>query len=384
MLLKYLKFFDKIIFMDKKIYILLCICLLFTSCFKTESQNEEVPAVNDYELSEKKTEVSENVNLEKEELSYEGEIHQELSDFIGEIVVKGNGASLFDTKTCNENIEIRKLPSSDSELVYTTYDNLSYTIAGFSDSKDILNEEEGYWVFAYGNDEESQGKSGWIFSKNIFVSSFDEVSNLEFVSAEIIENKAFITIELFRNKNISAANKIETVVTANKGDNNFYYFTWNDTKSDFFYTDPVGVFSWNQENNEIKHVSYHTTESDTKWTVLSNDFAYIIEDCSLNSDISEFSVYDSSTEELVFYGRYFEDINLDGHEVTIVVNPETENNLLTDEMLSEFEKYKEISFTEEEVEAIENGNTVLPLIRCRYNFTENTTVFIDCLRIILY
>lgn len=370
----------------KKITLLFLITIIFfmEGCSKKEAVESVIDNSTSSEELTEKNEIIE-TEISEDNIPYEGELHEEITEYIGEIITKGNGSKLFETKTKGENIEIRKFPTEESSLVYTTYDNLSYTVAGFSDNKESIEGEEGYWFFVYGNDEESQGKSGWIFSKNLIVSKYDKVSTITYVSENFDTNQnLFTSINISLNRDSYAAENIETSVQVKKGSSdNLYFFKWNDSNSDFFYSDPVGLFSWNSETKEIKHVSYHSTEGDTKWAIMTEDSAFLIEDSSLNSTISEFNIFDASNDEIVFSGEYYNDIELSGHEITILLNPEIGNYLLTDEMKEAFENFNSIPYNENEQFAVDNDMNLRTVVRCRYDFGENIATYLDCIRIIL-
>lgn len=167
---------------------------------------------------------------------------------------------------------------------------------------------------------------------------------------------------------------ITTVLPHKEPDQNFYTFRWNndERQPEFFCTDLYGTFLWYPETNEIKHVSYTGYESESAWTIVSDDLNYLFDDGGTSTGSRALNVFNLRTGKLIFRGTHIGSIKMKNDEITVA------------ELICDGSKIKE-NVDEETANAaekfIEENNINLQNYEIyafyRYNYVKNVKTLIE-------
>lgn len=152
----------------------------------------------------------------------------------------------------DDNVNLRSAPGVNGKKLAKTGIGRSLFVMGFSDKREKIDGYDGYWVSVSNSPSIYDYNTRWIFSKYIDIDrnlDVSEIKALEKVKGEgcVLDS---LKVEITR-KNGSEPFLTEVYL---KQIEDKLYFNWTPEQRGFYYSDPVGMFEWNPETNEISHV----------------------------------------------------------------------------------------------------------------------------------
>lgn len=152
----------------------------------------------------------------------------------------------------DDNVNLRSAPGVNGKKLAKTGIGRSLFVMGFSDKREKIDGYDGYWVSVSNSPSIYDYNTRWIFSKYIDIDrnlDVSEIKALEKVKGEgcVLDS---LKVEITR-KNGSEPFLTEVYL---KQIEDKLYFNWTPEQRGFYYSDPVGLFEWNPETNEISHI----------------------------------------------------------------------------------------------------------------------------------
>jgi hypothetical protein len=229
-------------------------------------------------------------------------------------------------------VNVHLLPQFDSRIIDELNTGTSIRIIGISNIIESLENNDLYWVkIHYGEGEyfNINPKIGWILSSFTRIDRCC-ISNLEIVKMEITNfSSKYYRFKLHGTYNINSQ-IMDFSVYANKLDNqDFFTFTWDHTSVGFHYSNKPGLYIWNENQKELRHISYIGGQGskwgNSHWSVVTDDFKYLLQDQGTappprivviwDLEYGEEISFSENIENLIYY---YEDINLKGYIIEIL------------------------------------------------------------------
>ena len=355
----------------KELIIVICIILLFSCSNKTEDSPESMSShgtemgSNRYgdlsgqqdgggeigvkQVPEEKTRIKESVYGEYER------------KYLGTIYI---------TKIIDDRVNIRSLPSLEGTVVAQLNTDDIIAVTGISKSADLIDDHQGYWLKIYqleGDPEQYKLPLGWVFSMYVSELSDLESEQLSFAS----DNKNSGTLK------IKAGDKEYTVYLNKLGSQDFYSFVWTDDWNDFRYSYIPGTYIWYPSTNEIKHITYKGETLEAGWAVFTDDFRYMLQDYGTGPGTRAIGVFNLVTNESIFSGSYYSNINLEGYEIDIIYSY-TDWDIKEGRIDDETEQYALKYLADNKIEKRTDCLEDTLIVKYRYNFNEKIRTFTGC------
>jgi uncharacterized protein YgiM (DUF1202 family) len=267
------------------------------------------------------------------------------------------------TNITDENVNLRNLPSLNSDIIDQIRKDEIVTIIGFSKAIETIEGVDGYWVNVFYGD-----KKGWIFSNYINLEN-KESSKIKFVELIPAQNGRIPLVKLsylLEGKEILAEIDYNTW-------KNYYVILWDCYQYGFHYTNVPGIYFLDKQSFELKHISYVATSEEWPhaWTLFTDDLEYILQDSGTSPGVRGITVWRSGDGKEVFSGSYY-GIKIDGHIIEVVYPCDEwslERGYTDEEIVSYGKRYKNETSIPEDIEKIkrETGLGIDLIIRCSYN-----------------
>jgi hypothetical protein len=181
-------------------------------------------------------------------------------------------STIYITNINENNVNVRNYPSLDGKIIHKVQKDDEIWIIGFSGKRETIDGFDGNWLHI--TFENNKDIKGWVFSK--YVNANDrEFTQLKFVELIPIINNNIPLIKLsyaLDNKEIY----VELSYTEIKKDK-YYAFQWGCTVNKFHYTTRPGIYVFDKETLELKHITYIGSDRlEDSWIEFTDDFEYLI------------------------------------------------------------------------------------------------------------
>ena len=218
----------------------------------------------------------------------------------GEEVSGKNGQTFLKVSVSEDNVELRYNPkeeSSSSDRKLNKGDEIF--VAGLDQKEAVLDGKKGFWVRVF-TDDVSLDCPYWVFSSKIDAGKNLSPNTISFVSESIKDNgKITVAIKDRSNKVVKHDVSVKPV-----GD--FYWFSWEGCDEGFNYADPVGIFIFHPSDKSIARF-FPVGQMNAYEGIMASpspDLKYVFGLCGS----SGMCVYDAATEEKIFDGSYYMDV----------------------------------------------------------------------------
>lgn len=302
------------------------------------------------------------------------------------IVEREYFGTIAKTTVLFDNVNIRISPSLTAEVINQAHKGDIIEIRGFSIQEDYIDGYSGHWVkvsLENRDDDyysDSFGNFGWVFSKFIDIDSKIKVSTFRLLSInEKSDSTSFsLIIEIDR-----GGDKVEVEIFPDKlKTQSFYTFAWSDDIQEFMFNDPVGTFKWDPVNNEISHLTYMGSDSESAWCFVTNDYSYLMQDFGTSPGPRGLQIYNIKTNKLVFSGTYYHELDYDGESITIVeVYNEwnVEKSYIDKDSITRAESFiSKTPMTEDNIKWKSQGGTVDVIVKYRLSLISFNRAYIGC------
>ncbi len=219
----------------------------------------------------------------------------------GEEVAGADGQTFLKVTVLEDNVPLRFEPKVDSKYLEDRMLNKGdvFYVAGLDQKEAVLDGKKGYWVRVFVRDV-SLDWPYWVFSSKIDAGKNLSPNAISFVSESINENgKITVAMKGRSNKAVKHDVSVKPV-----GD--FYWFSWEGCDEGFNYADPVGIFIFHPSDKSITRF-FPVGQMDAYEGIKASpspDLKYVF---GLYSSTG-MRVYDAATEENIFEGSYYMDI----------------------------------------------------------------------------
>ncbi len=219
----------------------------------------------------------------------------------GEEVSGADGQTFLKVTVLEDNVPLRFEPKVDSKYLEDRMLNKGdvFYVAGLDQKEAVLDGKKGYWVRVFVRDV-SLDWPYWIFSSKIDAGKNLSPNTISFVSESINEDgKITVAIK-------GRSNKVAKHDVSVKPVGDFYWFSWESCDEGFNYADPVGIFIFHPSDKSITRF-FPVGQMDAYEGIKASpspDLKYVF---GLYSS-SGMRVYDAVTEEKIFDGSYYMDV----------------------------------------------------------------------------
>lgn len=219
----------------------------------------------------------------------------------GEEVSGADGQTFLKVTVLEDNVPLRFEPKVDSKYLEDRMLNKGdvFYVAGLDQKEAVLDGKKGYWVRVFVRDV-SLDWPYWVFSSKIDAGKNLSPNAISFVSESINENgKITVAIK-------GRSNKVAKHDVSVKPVGDFYWFSWESCDEGFNYADPVGIFIFHPSDKSITRF-FPVGQMDAYEGIKASpspDLKYVF---GLYSSTG-MRVYDAATEENIFEGSYYMDI----------------------------------------------------------------------------
>jgi hypothetical protein len=290
----------------KKI-MLLCLVIITIGCSRKENYSATIDSTNNQinEVDKTNFPINENniiavLKPGEEKLQYFGTVLHSIINY--------------------DNVNVRIYPSLDAEILHQLNKNTEIIIIGTSKEIDNIDEHIGHWheiMLKAQNPNFLWDTSivGWVFSKYV---EYRHISSSELKIIEMPTREGHRNQRLIASYQVNGINKIVSFSSHRVEHQNFYTFAYDWSTEEFHYSNIPGSYAWYPETNELKHISYIGTDMESKWSIFTDDYKYLIQDFGTAPDPRGLGVWRVDNSEKVFSGMYYEDINLQGNTINII------------------------------------------------------------------
>ncbi len=291
--------------------------------------------------------------------------------------------TVYKTVMTDSRVNIRSMPSIHSKILGQKNTGDEVIITGISSHKDFIDNFNGYWLRISLDNQADRywaPDNGWIFSKYVKIDRNLEAGEFKLKKVhERTERKSlYLILSVTRHREEYEIN----VYPDKLASQNFYTFTWSDDAEDFYYTDPVGTFSWYPENNMIKRITYLGYGCESAWCLFSDDFRYMFQDYGTSPGPRGLGIFDLQKNTKIFSGTYYRDLEYRDNAITVIrvynewavkhKNIDKESIHHAEAFMEKTPKNKEVLEWEKE------GFGTDIIVRYRFNLNTRNKTFIDC------
>ena len=270
------------------------------------------------------------------------------------------------TNMTDNNVNVRNYPSLDGKIIFQLHNNDIIQIIGSSSEKVNIDNFYGDWVNIIYQKRENEYINGWVFSK--YINSKDR----EYIPIQVIETEPRIKISyVFKGNEIFSYPDY----TDWKG---YYIIVWGPFSNFYHYSNKPGIYLLDKKSLKLNHITYLGSfeYSAHKWTVFSDDFKYLIQDCGTVAGVRGITAWRWQDSELVFEGSYYGDPNINNNIIEIVQHCDEyyfKQGYTDEEIMIYGIKYKEENpIPQEIIDALKRykrniDHDIGLLIRCSFN-----------------
>jgi hypothetical protein len=277
------------------------------------------------------------------------------------------------TNITENDVNIRNYPSLDGKIIHKAQKDDIIWIIGFSGEKESIDGFDGNWLnITFENNNDIKG---WVFSK--YVNANDrEFTQLKFVELIPIINNKIPKIKLSYTLYYGEI-YVELSYSEIKKDK-YYAFQWGYSGDKFHYTTRPGIYIFDKEALELKHITYIGSDRVDldSWIDFTDDFKYLI----LGGFKSGFTAWRLSDQKEIISGNTNYEIY--GHTIEMVSGCsdwDFEQGYIDEEILKYGKKYQEEHKIPQYIED-QRKNTGLYVeltIICSYNLDTGERKILD-------
>ncbi len=285
-------------------------------------------------------------------------------------------STLADVSVNSEGVDVYLMPNLYSEVISSVTKGDIVNVIGMAFDE---NYPEKYWakirLSSYPKDLYcgSMGPFGFVDIKKLDLPQGltpGVVSFSEYVPGEE-HHSGHINIEVDR----GGKKEVFACYPSKLDGQDFATFVWADDKHGFFYTDMSGTFSWNSQTNEIKHLTYMGSDSESAWSAVSDDNKKFFEDYGTGPGSRCLKIYDMLTNRMIYSGSHLRGLDYHDNAITVVYD------LRSWKALDEAVKEKNLPSTDDffaklSAEGIELKD-YCPVLRYRLNLDTLEESFLD-------
>jgi hypothetical protein len=234
------------------------------------------------------------------------------------------GGTGYITEINADNVNVRKHPSLNSEVLFQLSSNRLVTVIGVSKEKETIDGYEGRWLkvfntfdrYAYMYNE----NVGWVFSKYVENGDFP-VSEIQIIEMPIPEDHRVQT--LIASYSSENEEKQARLYPQKQPGQDFFTFVWSIDVAAFYYSCIPGTYVWNPDNGELKHITYIVSTMESRGVFVTDDFEYALQDSGTSPGRRRIQVFRIADGSEIFSGSYYRDFHLTGHTIEIVYSKNT-------------------------------------------------------------
>ena len=227
--------------------------------------------------------------------------------------------TFFVTLVNDDNVNIRKNPGLQYEVIGKVNKGDIVAISGMSSSVENADGMQSYWfrVFSFSKEQDKVNREclGWIFGKYLNgVSSF-KPQNVRVM--DYLNSSESITITI----------SSQTITLDKYKSNNYYVFfleknifTYDEKINCFNYVPGTYIFIPKEEESSVSHLCYYYPIDDGAviWLKFIDGTRYLVHDVGTGT-VREVVVYDTETEKTILSGKYDHDVgDIQNYELNIV------------------------------------------------------------------
>jgi hypothetical protein len=224
------------------------------------------------------------------------------------------GGLVYEIKLSN-GISVHKWPSSESITIDNLRSNTVIEITGVSGNKELIDGREEYWIgITWGENTFGPQKYGWVLSSKLNLHSIF-FTDLQISGTNRNEQgKLVLNAKYAVNDNVQ-----EFSILPNKQENgNSYTFFWDYRNENFHYSSRPGLYEWNEDTKELKHLSYIISDGFLDWQhIVTSGFRYLIKYKERENWVGEICIWNLKNGEIKLAGRINDTLKLNGHIVEI-------------------------------------------------------------------
>jgi len=212
-------------------------------------------------------------------------------------------------------VRVYKWPSSESNIINTLQRNTDVDIIGVAGKMEIINGYEEYWIgITWGENNHGPQNYGWVQSSNLKLEDvfFSEIS---IISTSTNDQENLILNVIYTINDIES----EFSIFPEKQENNNYTFFWDYRNDNFHYSSKPGLYVWNDETKELKHLSYIISDGYLNWQhIVTNNFEYLILYKEIENSIGNINVWQIDDGEIILFGKIYDKFSLNENTLEIV------------------------------------------------------------------
>ncbi|MCL2412161.1 MAG: hypothetical protein FWC97_11025 [Treponema sp.] len=297
-----------------KIYYLILIVFILISCTRRSENNlssDEQLQSPVYELSEPVLDLESLLDMPKQEnilfinFNQIQNVHRATWNI---------GGLVYRIRLQNE-VNVHRWPLLESRTISTLRSNTVVEIVGVTENNAIFDGQEDYWVgITWGENSHGPQNYGWVLS------SFLKLEGV-FLTNLIINSSS---INAQGNLVLNARHTIngierEFYILPNKqeGYNNFTFF-WDYRNENFHYSNRPGLYVWNEDTKELKHLSYIISDGFLNVPhIVTSGFRYLIKYLEQENWVGDIFVWNLNNGEIILRSRFHGPFELNGYVVKI-------------------------------------------------------------------
>lgn len=354
------------------IYCLILILVIMGCTGKTISTEEVAPAP--------KTDTAVNVDTNSDTLESQSSDSQ--LPFDDELADEGValeyetrlGATLYETEVLDGPLNVRRRPSLTSEVVEQLEVETRVVVTGLSLTADEIDDHTGHWLRIAPVANRALGllSDGWVFSKYVAESQNLEARSITVLGLTEPEERRAQMLRLL------VGEEEYRVRPRSMASQNFYTFVWAPGVRGFTFRDVPGAYVWHPASVEAKHITYQADTMESAWTAFTDDFTYQLTDVGTGPGVRGLGIRNLNTGEVVFSGSYYDDVDLQGHEVTVAYQYTPwaiERGRIDEEAIDRAEACLEADLERPDVHPSQQELVV----RYRYNIDSGERTYLDCI-----
>jgi len=283
------------------------------------------------------------------------------------------GATLYETEVLAGPLNVRRRPSLDSEVLEQLEAGARVVVTGLSLTSEEIDDHTGRWLRIAQVRNRTMGlpSVGWVFSKYVA-----EAQNLAGRSLTVLgltepEERRVQMLRLLVGK------EEYRVRPWSMASQDFYTFVWAPDVRGFTFRDVPGTYVWYPDSAEAQHIAYRANTMESAWTAFTEDFEYLLTDAGTGPGVRGLGIRNLDTGQAVFSGSYYGDVDLRGHEVTVVYQYTPwaiEGGRIDGKAIERAEACLEADLERPDVHPSQQEL----IVRYRYNMDSGERTYLDC------
>jgi hypothetical protein len=289
---------------------------------------------------------------------------QDYSDFLS--------MPYYYTTISDDNVNVRDAPNLSGNIHKKLNRDEKIILIDISDEAIRIDGTLCYWFKIKLYTEPNSSSLGWVFGKYINGGTHIKKAKLQYKS--FTESTKISASSLKLILTVDGNSHEETVFPYFEKGKGYYSFVYENNAREYNLWKINGSYIFYPNSKEIKYISFLGTTTESAWVRFSNDFKYLFEDFGTSSGVRGLGVWNINSNQLVFNGSYYSDIDIDDNSILIVYRYseyEVKNRIIDQEIIDYAKKNinRKIYINQDGI--AEN----VPIVVCRLNLnTKERTV----------